>query len=432
MNSHQALMLLLISVGAFLMPLLAERIGWFVAPCEMLYGTVVANFIPGADQPGSFILTLSQFGFLLLLFLAGLEIDFNLIQRRGWRAIARAGAAAVGLQAVAMGFGWMLHWPIVYILLLGALSVSVLLVVLQQDGTSQRPFGQTLLIVGAIGEFLSILEITTYDLISRFGVGWPLAIAALKLLALLVLGYLALRGLIWIIALELHQKWRLLARYHPSEVGVRAAFALMLCFAAVAVWLRVEQILATFIAGAVFSFAFRRRTVVAEKLVTIGQSFFVPIFFITVGLGLHLADFMRPPALGALLGLTLTMALVRGLSAPLLRLAGLRWSSVVPAALLLAAPLTLQVAIVQVGIDLGQMESGVHDVALGAAILGAVLFPLLARPFVPAVRTRRASGNHEVLAAARARARIAFQRTRTRFTRHDRANAENRTTSSRI
>ena len=412
-------MLLLLTAGAFLMPLLAERIGWFVAPCEMLYGTVVANFVPGADQPGAFILTLSQFGFLLLLFLAGLEIDFDLIQRRGARMVLRAGLAAAGIQILAAGFGLLAHWPPVYVLLLGALSVSVLLVVLQQDNMSQRPFGQTMLIVGAIGEFLSILELTAYDLISHHGLGWPLAIAALKLLALLVLGYIALRGLIWIIAQQLHHKWRWFARYHPSEVGVRAAFALMLCFAAAAVWLGVEQILATFIAGAVYSFAFRRRTVVAEKLTTIGQSFFVPVFFITVGLGLRLGDFVRGPALATVAGLTLSLLLVRVLAIPVLRLAGLKWSATLPGTLLLAAPLTLQVAVVQVGIDLGQVGAQTRGVALGAAIVGAVLFPLLARPLMPTTRARRAASatGQAPVEAVRTRARVAFQRARTRFAR---------------
>ena len=416
MSTRQALMLLLMTAGAFAMPLLADRIGWFAAPCEILYGTLLANLVPGASQPGSFVTELSKFGFLLLLFLAGLEIDFTLLKQRGARMVLRAGVAAAGLQAIGLGIGVLLHWPITYVLLLGALSISLLLVVLQQEGISQSPFGQTLLIIGVIGEFFSILEITSYDLISRQGLGWPLALAVLKLLLLLVLGYLALRWLSALVWPQLRRPSRLLARHDPSEVGVRAALALMLCFAAVAVLLQIEPILATFIAGAVFSFAFRGRNVVTEKLATIGQGFFVPIFFISVGLGLRLMDLFSGPALGMIVSLLVAVLIVRILAIPLLRLVGLPWRTVVPGALLLAAPLTLQVAIVQVGINLGQVSAQTQGIALAAAIAGAVIFPLLARPLMPRARQRRAGARHglaPVVRRTRAAIRLARSRVRT-------------------
>jgi Kef-type K+ transport system membrane component KefB len=264
-------------------------------------------------------------------------------------------------------------------LLLGAMSVSVLLVILRQQGVHQSRFGQTLLIAGAVGEFLSILELTAYDLVSRYGLAWPLALAALKLLALLLVGYLALRGLRVVMVQQSHRMVRLFATHDTQEVGVRAALALMLCFAAAAVFLHVEPILATFIAGMVCSFGIRGRNALTEKLLTIGQGFFLPIFFITVGLSVNLRDLLHGASLALLLELLLAVLLTRLLAIPLLRLAGLGWSAAGAGALLLAAPLTLQVAIVKVGIDLGQVPEGEQGVVLAAAIVGAFVFPLAAR-----------------------------------------------------
>src|SRR5579884_891275 len=286
MTSQQATLLMLLTVGAFLVPLLAERLGLFAAPCEVLYGAVVAAVIPGMHEPGVFVMALSNLGLLLLLFLAGMEIDFAMILERGPSMLLRASGVAVGIQLVGLLLGLVLHWPLIQVLLLGAMSVSVLLVMLRQDGLHDKPFGQLLLVGGAIGEFLSILELTTYDLVHRNGIGWPLAFAALKLFVLLVLSYIVLRVVRAALVQRPHSFGRLTALHDPQEVGVRAALALMLCFAAVAVLLNVEQILATFIAGMICSFGFRGRNVLTEKLMTLGQGFFLPIFFITAGLGL--------------------------------------------------------------------------------------------------------------------------------------------------
>lgn len=368
------------------MPLLAGRIGWFAAPCEVLYGALVANGVPGANQTDSFIPTLSTFGFLLLLFLAGLEIDLSLLRRRGARMLIRAGIAAIGLQVVAALVGAWFHFPLAYTLLLGMVSVSLLLVILKQDEASHSEFGQTLLVVAALGECLSILEITAYNLVYSYGLQWQLAVAALKLIGLLALAYAALRGLMWFARRNPRAVRRLLADVDPSEVGVRAALALMLSFAALALLLHVEQALAAFIAGAMWNVAFRGRSMVTEKLMTIGQGFFIPIFFITVGLSLRLSELLRLDAIALAVGLAGCTILARVLTLPLLRLAGFTWRQTLPAALLLAAPLTLQVAVVRIGIDVGQVDARSQGIALAATIIGAVVAPILARPALLSVR----------------------------------------------
>lgn len=379
MDTQQALMLLLMTAGAFLMPLVSERIGWFTAPCEMLYGAAVATFIPGARHPGTFVTTLAQFGFLLLLFLAGLEIDFSLLQRRGVGSLLRATLAAACLQALALGLVTLLGQPPIVVLLVGALSVSLLLVVLREAGLAHSEFGQTLLVVGAIGEFFSILTVTGYDLVGHYGLNWLLGLAALKLAGLLVAGYLALRALSLAAMRQPTRFRRLFMPRDPSELGVRAALAFMLCFAAIAVLLRVEQILATFIAGLVCSYAFRGQHVVTKKLTTIGQGFFIPMFFISVGLQLDAGSLLRGPVLGMVMSLLAALLLTRIAIVPLLVLAGVDWPNALPAALLLSAPLTLLVAIAQVGIDLGQLDANAYGTMLCTAIASAVVFPGLAR-----------------------------------------------------
>ncbi|HEU5344382.1 MAG TPA: cation:proton antiporter [Ktedonobacterales bacterium] len=382
MSQSDALALLALTLGAFLMPLLAERIGWFSAPCEMIYGIVVANLLPQLRFNGQFISTLSEFGFLLLLFLAGLEIDFDMLRRQGARALLTSALAALGIQAGGLWLTLLLHLPVIYALLIGAISVTVLMAILHESGMLHHPLGQRLLIIGALGEFLSIIAVTAYDLIYSYGLDWQLAIAAGKLIALLILGYVGLRGLIAVANTRSRTVRRLFALRDTSELGVRAALALMLCFAAAALILRVEAILATFIAGAISSFAFRGRNLVTEKLTTMGQGFFLPIFFITVGTQVRLLDLLSPSALSLLIAVTVGLIGVRLAAIPLLRLAGVQLRQALTAALMLSAPLSLMVAIAQVGVRLGALNSATASAALGASIVSATLFPLLARPFL--------------------------------------------------
>lgn len=389
MSQNDALTLLALTLGAFTMPLLAERIGWFNAPCEMLYGIVVANLLPGMRFNGAFISTLSEFGFLLLLFLAGLEIDFEALRRQGIGSLLTAALAALGIQAGALGVALLLHLPIIYALLIGALSVTLLMAILHEVELLREPFGQRLLIVGALGEFIAILGVTAYDLISSYGLNLQLGVAAVKLLILLILGYIGLRSLMALVHTRSDAVRRLLALRDTSELGVRAALALMLVFVAAALLLRVEAILATFIAGAISSFAFRGRNYVTEKLTTMGQGFFLPIFFISVGAQVRFADLLLVRTLALLAAIVVGLIIVRLAAIPLLRLAGIHWRLALPAALMLSAPLSLMVAIAQVGVRVGALNTVTEAATLGASIVSATLFPLLARPFLLR-QTRRA------------------------------------------
>lgn len=387
MSQLDALTLLALTLGAFLMPLLAERIGWFSAPCEMIYGMVVANVIPGMRFNGQFISTLSEFGFLLLLFLAGLEIDFDMLRHQGPRSLLTSALAALSIQVGALGLTLLLRLPVIYALLVGALSVTLLMAILHEIGLLRHPLGQRLLIIGALGEFFSIIGVTAYDLIYSYGLNWSLGVAAAKLVVLLVLGYVGLRGLMAAASSRSYMVRRLFALRDTSELGVRAALTLMLVFAAAALVLRVEAILATFIAGAISSFAFRGRNLVTEKLTTMGQGFFLPIFFITVGAQVRFVDLLSPIAVTLLIALTVGLIAVRLAAVPLLRFAGVPLGHLVSAALMLSAPLSLMVAIAQVGVRLGALNSDTAAAALGASIVSATIFPLLARPFL--LRARR-------------------------------------------
>ncbi len=380
MPENTAVSLLLFTAGAFIIPLLSKRVGLPAAACEMLYGALLGNLLPRMAQPDAFINALAQFGFILLLFLAGLEVDFVLVEREGKRGVLRSATFAVGVLLAGGTVAYALGRDLVFGLIIGAISIGVVLVILRETELNRSRFGQVVLMSGAIGEFLTILALTAYSLLRQYGAALPIVLALGKLLLLLLIGWLVLQLLSVVVWWFPHQFRRLVASNDPSELGVRAALALMTAFAAAAALLGVEEVLATFIAGAIFAYVFRHQGSLSDKLAAVAHGFFVPIFFIKVGLGLQLLGLQDQETLLLLAELVAASFVVRLLALPLLKLTGLSWGASLAGVLLLSAPLTMQVAVAQVGVDLGVLAAGTTLSVLGASVVGAVIFPTIFRP----------------------------------------------------
>jgi Kef-type K+ transport system membrane component KefB len=389
MTGTQAIALLLFTVGAFIIPLLSKRIRLPAAACEMLYGAVLGNALPRLASPPVLISDLAHFGFILLLFLAGLEVDFVLVEREGKRGVLRSAAFAVGVLAAGLLVAFLFRRDLIFGLIIGAISIGVVLVILRETGLTRTRFGQIALMSGAIGEFLTILLLTAYSLLRQYGFSFPMALALGKLLLLFLLGWLVLQILGTAVWWHPHQFRRLVASDDPSELGVRAALALMTAFAAAAVLLGIEEVLATFIAGAIFAFVFRHQGSLSDKLAAVAHGFFVPIFFIQVGLGLQVSSLMKRDTFVLLVALVSGSLLVRLLAMPLLKLTGLSWKAALAGVLLLSAPLTMQVAVAQVGVSLGVFAPDATLSVLGASVVGAVIFPTLFRPLARWLREQQ-------------------------------------------
>jgi Kef-type K+ transport system membrane component KefB len=162
-----------------------------------------------------------------------------------------------------------------------------------------------------------------------------------------------------------------------SEIGVRAGLALMIAFVAVSELLGMEAILGAFLAGALFTFVFREKGILETKLAGLGHGFFIPVFFIYVGVSFNLGALREPeiyPLLSRILGLLLAIKLLA--SIPLIAL-GFTVRQVLGASLLLATPLTLLVAVAAIGLDLGALTELENAGVILVAVLSALLFPTL-------------------------------------------------------
>jgi Kef-type K+ transport system membrane component KefB len=163
------------------------------------------------------------------------------------------------------------------------MSCGILLVALVETGQQKSRLGQLLLLVGSIGEFLTLFGLAGFNLMHRFGAGWRLVLEVGRALVLFIVAYLLLSLLRLLVWWAPHHFERLVHADDPSEIGVRAGFVLMLSLSTLASLVGLESILGSFLAGALFAFVFRQRGALDAKLSAIGQGFFIPLFFISVG-----------------------------------------------------------------------------------------------------------------------------------------------------
>ena len=87
MEEFQAEWLVIISLGAFILPLVAQRIKIPGIVLEIAYGITVGPIL-GIVETSEFISGLAILGFLLLMFLSGFEIELDTFREKGVKTLA--------------------------------------------------------------------------------------------------------------------------------------------------------------------------------------------------------------------------------------------------------------------------------------------------------------------------------------------------------
>jgi Kef-type K+ transport system membrane component KefB len=345
---------------------------------EIVAGIVVGPAVLGLVETDQAIEVIALIGLAFVLFLAGLEIDFDRLQGSVLRLTAAGFAASFAIAiAVALGLqaAGLVDTPLLVAIILCATSLGVLVPVLKDAGEISSTFGQLVIAAATVADFGAIILLSIF-FSGEGGTGATLLLlGALFLLAAVVFG--VLRGA------EHSMRIRadlLRLQDTTAQIRVRAALVLFVGFAAVAQELGLEVILGAFVAGTVLSLVDRDEVMThpdfRRKLEAIGFGFFIPVFFVTTGVRFDLgaltasasALVMVPVFLGALL-------VVRGLPALLYRRLIDR-RRIVVAGLMQATSLPFIVAASTIGLELGLVDPAESAALIGAGLLSVLLFPL--------------------------------------------------------
>jgi Kef-type K+ transport system membrane component KefB len=376
--------LLIVCVVAFTAPLLLG-----LAPSLRL-PSVVLELIAGiAVGPSGFgwvevdepVLVLSLVGLAFLLFLAGLEIEFDRLRGRRLTLTAAGFAVSFGIAVViAAGLSAIgqVDTPLFVAIILVATSLGVVVPVLKDSGQVGSDLGQLVIAAASIADFGAVILLSLFFSREATGTGAQLVLLG-GFFLVAVAAFFAFVG-----AERSRRLSSVLLRLQDTtaQLRVRGAFALLIAFAALAGQLGLEVILGAFMAGALLSLVDRDRQMTHPrfrvKLEAAGFGIFIPVFFVTSGVQFDLgALFASAETVARVPIFFIALVLVRGLPALIYRSAlGNRETAV--AALLQATSLPFIVAGSMIGIELGVIDEATGAALIAAGLLSVLVFPLAA------------------------------------------------------
>lgn len=390
--------LLIITLIAAAVPIAVSRLK--IARLPIVVGEILAGIAIGKSgfnliQSTATTDFLAQFGFVFLMFLSGLEIDFRTLfrereeeeSRPRWQhpvPLASLGFAGTALLAVAVGFAFtaagLTRNPVLIGLILSSTSLGIVLPVLKERELTVTLYGQTVLVMAVISDFATLLLLgVVISVISR-GAGPELLLFTLLLAAFVVaakIGQWARRlPFLTLVVDELS--------HATAQIQVRGAFALMVAWVVLAESLGVEVILGAFLAGAIISLSSRsHESPLRGKLDAIGYGFFIPIFFVMVGAKFDVGALLESPR-GLLL---VPLMIVATYAVELIANQPVRllfsWRETAAASLLLSSRLSLSIAAASIALDLKIITPAVNAAIILVAIVTSTLSPLLFSLILP-------------------------------------------------
>jgi len=375
-----------IAGAAFLIPLLAGRLRVPAIVLELLFG-LLAGPVTGLIEPGEPLLGfLAEFGLFLLMFLAGLEIDFTRLERQGPTQIVTGLALfAAFIGAGYIGAGFLDHQTINQRLfvtfLISAAALGLVAPALRDTRRTASRLGQMILITAVFAEVASIVGIAVLSVVARVGFGSDLLSIPL-LLAAITMVLIVLRRAAWWYPERFE---RLFRSDDPAEMGTRASLALLFVFVGLSALLDIEAILGAFLAGAVFTFVFRSRGSLEEQLNGFSYGFFIPVFFINVGIEFPLEELADRRVLGQALTLMLVAFVIKVVPSLLLVFRRFSLREALASGLLLAGQLSVIIALADLGLDLGLLTSGLRAGAIMLVAVSAIVSPVTFRLLAPPV-----------------------------------------------
>ena len=393
--------LMIVTGVAFFIPILLQRLKLKAIP--IVVAEIVAGIIIGksgldlVDADNAWLTLLSSLGLIYLMFLSGLEIDFSSFKfkkdekRRKRKQInplvismivfAFMLILAYSFSMVLVFFG-MIDDPFFMTIILSTVSLGIVVPVLKERKVLHTDLGQTVLVIAVISDFATMI-IFAYYLALKKGdtviVWW----IALLLILVIVLFYL----------LNFYKKksdMQLLntLKRGTAQIGTRGVFALILLFVALSETMGVENILGAFLAGVVVSLLSPGREFV-HQLDSFGYGFFIPIFFVMVGVGFDFKSILENPNILLLIPIVFVLLFLTRMIPTLLLKRWFSWKETISSGTLLTSTLSLAIVAATVSLQMGIISEGMNSAIVLVSILTCFISPIIYARISPKVEEKK-------------------------------------------
>lgn len=325
---------------------------------------------------------LSNLGVILLMFLSGMEIDFDLLSRKNnpkgksqsgkeVDPLKTAGTAFISIAVAAVILAFILKQIGLFSdimlasIIFMTIALGVVIATLKEKEILGRPIGQTILLTAVMGEVIPLLLLTIYASVNGGNAGqlWLiilLFVAAIFLLRRFKQPYL----------------WFVKVTKSTTQLDIRLAFFLIFALVTVAERVGAENILGAFLAGMVMKLL-EPSEATKDKLTSIGYGFFIPIFFIMTGVKLNLRSLFTHPEALILLPILILFLFIAKIPAVIVFMRKFDRRNAFAGGFLTATTITIVLPTLQVAQKLHAITSTQSSAFVLAAVVVCIVSPIV-------------------------------------------------------
>lgn len=396
MDHHSLTSLVIVLIVAFLTPIALHRFKLTIIPvvvAEIVVGLIIGKSGLDIIQPDQWLSMLSTLGFIFLMFLSGLEIDFAAFVGNKKREVLDSGKTAphplgtsfiifVLLFVLSLGLSYLfvaagfIDNAFLMTLIISTISLGVVVPTLKDAHIMKTNIGQIILLVAVIADLVTMVLLAVFAAI--YGEEGTNSWLLLLLFAV---------GVLFFFVGKRFKNRSFLAALSTGtvQIGVRAVFTLMMVLVALSETLGAENILGAFLAGVLVSLLSPNHDLV-QKLDSFGYGFFIPIFFVMVGAEMDLLGLFGDTSIFILIPL-LFVALLLSKVAPALILK--RWydmRTTLAAGFLLTSTLSLVIAAAKIGERLNIIDARMSGALILVAVIASIISPIGFKKIFPGVK----------------------------------------------
>lgn len=276
------LSLFIVSLAALVIPIIMARFKINAIPtavAEIVTGIILGKSLLNTIKITSSVSLLSNLGVILLMFLSGMEINFDLFKKKDLPDTKQSSinpariavfsfamiTAMALILAEALKLIGLFSDVMLAMIIFMTVALGVVIATLKEKEILSRPIGQTILLTAVLGEVIPLLLLTIYASINGGNAGKLWLIILLFLVAILLLK-------------RFKQPYQWFNRISKSttQLDIRLAFFLIFTLVTVAERVGAENILGAFLAGMVMKLL-EPSEATMDKLTSIGYGFFIPV-----------------------------------------------------------------------------------------------------------------------------------------------------------
>ncbi len=370
--------MLLVILMALVIPIWMAKFNLHNIPtavAEIIVGIVLGvsgfNWVDTSNSQLSF---LSNLGVFILIFLSGMEIEFDLFKKKQDSQINPVKIALLsflGIAAFSIFLGWILSIlglfkdMLLASIIFMTVALGVVIATLKEKEILSKSIGQSILLTAVLGEVVPLLGLTIYASIHG-GDAEKLWLIILLFVAAIVLLIRFKRPYLWFNKIT----------KQTTQIDIRLAFFLIFVLVSIAEKVGAENILGAFLAGMVMKLL-EPSEATKDKLTSIGYGFFIPFFFIMTGAKLNLKSLFTNQSALLLLPILVLAFFVSKVPAVLTYLKYFTKRNALAGGLLTATTITIVLPTLQVARKLNAISKTQSDAFTLAAIITCIAGPII-------------------------------------------------------